>query len=173
MKGKFLKYGLIALAVILVILASSYYVFVNKFYDMTEKLILENVKAPEAENPPPQSPQNPQSPQSPAGSEPPATGGESSAEKPAAPSQKEPEKEANSSDEDLSSQVTFNDKRRIMQLVSSKLTGDDISYLTGLLKGGLTPEEKKLAVDLALKRFTQEEIREIQNLYYRYQKYAY
>lgn len=167
MKGKFLKYGLIVLAVILVILASSYYVFVNKFYDMTEKLILENVKAPEAENPPPQNPQ------SPAGSEPPATGGESSAEKPAAPSQKEPEKEANSSDEDLSSQVTFNDKRRIMQLVSSKLTGDDISYLTGLLKGGLTPEEKKLAVDLALKRFTQEEIKEIQNLYYRYQKYAY
>jgi len=84
-----------------------------------------------------------------------------------------PEKKAGSSDKDLSTQVTFDDKRRIMQLVSSKLTGDDISYLTGLLKGGLTPEEKRLAVDLALKRFTPEEIKEIQNLYYRYQKYAY
>ncbi len=170
MKGKFLKYGLIALAVILVILASSYYVFVNKFYDMTEKLIIENVKAPEAENLPPQRPQNPQSP---ASSEPPATSGESSVKEPASMPQKEPKKEEGSSDKDLSVQVTFNDKRRIMQLVSSKLTGDDISYLTGLLKGGLTPEEKKLAVDLALKRFTPEEIKEIQNLYYRYQKYTY
>jgi len=170
MKGKFLKYGLIALAVILVILASSYYVFVNKFYDMTEKLIIDNVKAPEAES---NVPQNPDAPQLPAESEPSQEGSKLPAKEPVSIPQNEPGDKANSSDKDLSVQVTFNDKRRIMQLVSSKLTGDDISYLTGLLKGGLTPEEKKLAVDLALKRFTPEEIKEIQNLYHRYQKYAY
>ena len=36
-------------------------------------------------------------------------------------------------------------------MVAKSLTSEDIKYLTNLLKGGLTPEDKKLAVELALK----------------------
>ena len=70
--------------------------------------------------------------------------------------------------EDLASRVSMEDKRRILQLVMRKLSADDINYLLGLLKGGLTAKEKKQAVELAYKRFTSEEIAEIKSYYKKY-----
>jgi hypothetical protein len=72
----------------------------------------------------------------------------------------------------LQEQVTFEDKRRIIQLITRKLSSSDIKYLLSLAKGGLTEDEKKRAVKLAYERFTPEEINEIKILYARYKKYV-
>lgn len=74
--------------------------------------------------------------------------------------------------EEIAKNISFSDKRRILRLVAKRLTADDIKYLLGLLKGGLTESEKQQAVKLALKRFTPEEIEEIRALYKKYKHIA-
>lgn len=64
--------------------------------------------------------------------------------------------------------VSMDDKRKALKLITSKLTGSDISFLISLVKGGLTGEEKSRAVNLAYKRFTQSEIDSIKILYNKY-----
>jgi hypothetical protein len=80
------------------------------------------------------------------------------------------DKQRQEQDNKSSQDLTFEEKRRIVQLVSSKLSASDINYLKGLLKGGLTPEKKRQAVNLALKKFTSQEIKEIRALYHKYTK---
>ncbi len=80
------------------------------------------------------------------------------------------DKQKQDKDNKSAQDLTFEEKRRIVQLVSSKLSASDINYLKGLLKGGLTPEKKRQAVNLALKKFTSQEIKEIRALYHKYTK---
>lgn len=66
------------------------------------------------------------------------------------------------------SKITANDKVSIANLVLKKLTSADIQELTNMLSGGLTPEEKKRAKQIAYSRFTQDEISAIYELYTKY-----
>ncbi|ADL07274.1 hypothetical protein [Thermosediminibacter oceani] len=70
--------------------------------------------------------------------------------------------------DEISGNISFSDKRRILWLVVRRLTSDDIKYLLGLLKGGLTESEKEEAKKIAFSRFTPEEIQEIRSLYHKY-----
>lgn len=76
------------------------------------------------------------------------------------------------SPEKIAQEISFEDKKKIVNLVMSRLSREDISYLAGLARGGLTEEEKKAAVDLAYRRFTPQEINEIKAYYVKYIKKA-
>lgn len=60
------------------------------------------------------------------------------------------------------------ERSEMMRLITSRLSPSDISYLTGLLKDGLTKEEKKAAKKLAYERFTPEEIKKVREYYKKY-----
>lgn len=60
------------------------------------------------------------------------------------------------------------ERSEMMRLITSRLSPSDISYLTGLLKDGLTKEEKKAAKKLAYARFTPEEIKKVREYYKKY-----
>ncbi|MDP4109027.1 MAG: hypothetical protein Q8878_03250 [Bacillota bacterium] len=64
--------------------------------------------------------------------------------------------------------VTASDKISASALILSKLSSSDIKYLTGLLAGGLTAEEKAAAKKLCFERFSQEDIQKIYSLYKKY-----
>lgn len=70
--------------------------------------------------------------------------------------------------DEISKNISFADKRRILLLVAKRLSAEDVKYLLGLLKGGLTESEKREAVKLAFKRFSRDEIDEIRALYEKY-----
>jgi|LSQX01.1.fsa_nt_gb hypothetical protein len=173
MRRRLLKFLLTILIVVLILSALAYYLFITKFYDMAERFIFETAIPPELEileniasetetQIPGKMPddiqhESPQPQTKPIPSLPDDT-------------KIKPEK---SVPDKLNQEISFEDKRRIIQMVAKSLTSEDIKYLTNLLKGGLTPEKKKLAVELALKRFGPEEIKEIQNLYHKYKKYTF
>lgn len=60
------------------------------------------------------------------------------------------------------------DKDKASKLVFGRLSASDIAMLSGLLKDGLTAEEKKAAVELAYKRFNSSEIEFIKEMYRKY-----
>jgi hypothetical protein len=70
--------------------------------------------------------------------------------------------------ESIKASVTASDKLAASALVLSKLSGEDIAYLTGLLKDGLTKEEKEAAKQLCFARFGKEDIEKIYALYKKY-----
>jgi len=169
MRRRIFKCLLITIIFLLIISAVVYNLMLEKFYDIATKLILDfditsELKIPEGSTP--STPTLPVSPKT--DTQNPDT--DQNNETPL-PEQEETEREKSVSDK-LDQVITLEDKRRILQLVSKKLTANDIKYLMSLLKGGLTPDEKKQAVELALKRFSSEEIKEIQNLYHKYKQYA-
>ena len=69
---------------------------------------------------------------------------------------------------DISGSVSASDKLSASLLVLSKLSSEDISYLYGLMEGGLTSEEKAAAKELCFSRFTDEEVELIYDLYKKY-----
>lgn len=149
---------------ILLLICFGYYIFINKAFDVTQELIYEiavrqsDDSTQTSESDERTSQENvPESEQIRQGNQ---TSNQSSGE-------------VNIDDGPKTYDISFEDKRRIIQLVSRKLSSGDIKYLKELSKGGLTPQKKKLAVELALKRFTPEEIKEIRVLYAKYKKYAY
>nr|PZN02944.1 MAG: hypothetical protein DIU66_08520 [Bacillota bacterium] len=73
---------------------------------------------------------------------------------------------------EIAGNISFADRRRILLLVAKRLSSEDIKYLLGLLKGGLTEEEKKRAIELAYSRFDKQEIEEIKALYAKYRHLA-
>lgn len=70
----------------------------------------------------------------------------------------------------IKDQVTLNDKLLASKIVLSKLTSDELNYLTGLLAGGVTDEEFSEAKQFALKKFSKEDISEIYSIYKKYVK---
>jgi hypothetical protein len=60
------------------------------------------------------------------------------------------------------------DQISISAMVLSKLSPDDVSYLSGLLQGGLTKEEKQAAKKLCYARFSSDEIKKICDYYKEY-----
>lgn len=64
--------------------------------------------------------------------------------------------------------ISDKDKKNITSLILSKLSAEDISYLLGLLEGGLTTEEKREAKAIAYAKFNDEEIKEIKGYYRQY-----
>lgn len=70
--------------------------------------------------------------------------------------------------EKIEDRISREDKRAIMRLIGSRLTSSDISYLSGLLKGGLSSAEKKEAKKIALSRFSSAEMQEIKGFYRKY-----
>lgn len=73
---------------------------------------------------------------------------------------------------DISTSVTASDKITASFLVLSKLSAEDITYLYGLLEGGLTAEEKAAAKELCFARFTDKEVELIYELYKKYTQSA-
>jgi hypothetical protein len=53
--------------------------------------------------------------------------------------------------------------------VLSKLTPKDIEYLSGLLKNGLTLQEKREAAKIYYKRFSKEDIAKLTQIYRKYE----
>jgi preprotein translocase subunit SecF len=159
---------------ILLLICSGYYIFINKAFDITQKLIYDSV-IQQAEV---------QTEDITSTSE--SDGQTSHENMPESEATQQGNQTSNENKDgvyiddepkgdkayDKSKDISFEDKRRIIQLVSKKLSSEDIKYLRGLSKGGLTPHKKKLAVELALKRFTSQEIKEIQALYAKYKKYT-
>jgi hypothetical protein len=147
----------ISIAVIIICLTFfiGYYCFLSSMYKITEKLLIDStqltepdIKTPE-ENPGQQDNQTDIN------------------EKPSDPGQnhqtvqdKEPV--------NPSPKPSFSDKKRATEMVMSKLSKSDITYLQSLLKGGLTPEEERKAKELAYSRFSAAEIVEIKALYRKY-----
>lgn len=110
---------------------------------------------------PPETPSVPESEKSSAPEKKPAQTGNASNNKSRGEIVKETTKKVNQS-------ITRADKQEIMNLIGSRLSSADISYLMGLLKGGLTAEETAAAKKIALSKFTREEISRVQSFYYKY-----
>lgn len=72
--------------------------------------------------------------------------------------------------ENVQDEISFKDKATAVKLVLSKLTLSDIAALRKLTEGGLTTEERVEAKRIALSRFTEEEIKIIDELYEKYLK---
>lgn len=70
--------------------------------------------------------------------------------------------------ETVKDKVTPNDKVYIANMVLKKLTSADIEELMSMLPGGLTPEEKKRAKEIAYSRFSGDEISTIIEMYVKY-----
>ena len=70
----------------------------------------------------------------------------------------------------IKEEVTFFDKMAAASLVVKRLSTEDITELKGLAEGGLSPTEKKKAKEIAYEKFTNDEIKEIKKIYYKYMK---
>jgi len=182
MKRKFVKI-LLLLTVVLAVLGLSGYMLMMRLFDVTEKMILDNIDiadlGTETSQPPalPEPAKNEQGEDGKPDVSEPGTISDKKEQKKEEPEREEPGQNKKSQEitevEKLSSTISFEDKRRILQLVTKSLKSEDIKYLGSLLKGGLTSEKKQLAVELALKRFGPEDIKELQGLYNKYKKYTY
>lgn len=80
----------------------------------------------------------------------------------------EPKQYTTSEIQDIKNSVTVEDKLSISAMVLNKLSQDDINYLTSLLSGGLTAEEKAAAKAICFARFDSEEIGKIYDYYKAY-----
>lgn len=102
--------------------------------------------------------------------------------KPAAPAQTETARPAseieperrnelvNKAADNVASWVSREDKEAMARLITSRLSASDISYLSGLLQGGLTREEREWAYDIAVARFQGNELSEVISFYHKYKK---
>lgn len=70
--------------------------------------------------------------------------------------------------EKIEKTIPRSEKDEMMRFVLSRLSADDVRYLSGLLKGGLTAEEKASAKALAYSRFSAEEIKRVREYYKKY-----
>ena len=86
--------------------------------------------------------------------------------------EKEPTREEtmDKATEKILNSISREDKRAMMNLITSHLSGADIKYLASLLAGGLTSEERSDAYRLAKQRFTKEELSFVSSYYHRYKK---
>lgn len=66
--------------------------------------------------------------------------------------------------------ITRADKEAMAKLITKRLSGADISYLAGLLSGGLTREERSAAYKVAKARFQGDELAEVSRFYHKYKK---
>lgn len=80
----------------------------------------------------------------------------------------EPKQYTVSEIEDIKNSVSVEDKFSMSKMVLNNLTKEDIDYLTGLMSGGLTAEEKAAAKSICYARFSAEEIGEIYSFYKAY-----
>lgn len=64
--------------------------------------------------------------------------------------------------------VTPTDKISIAAMLLKKLSASDINELKSMLSGGVTAAEKQRAKEIAYKRFSEEEIKEIYKIYRKY-----
>lgn len=71
---------------------------------------------------------------------------------------------------EIKDSVSNNDKAKAATLVLSNLTSSDIKTLQTFLSGGITPEEAKQAKEIAYARFSDEDIKTVKELYYKYMK---
>lgn len=71
---------------------------------------------------------------------------------------------------EIKDSVTNNDKAKAATLVLSNLTSSDIKILQTFLSGGITPQEAKKAKEIAYARFSDEDIKTVKELYYKYMK---
>lgn len=69
---------------------------------------------------------------------------------------------------DIENNISLKDKAIAMKLILSKLKPSDIKLLKKLASDGLTDEERKEAIKIALERYTAEEIEIIRELYHKY-----
>ncbi len=90
------------------------------------------------------------------------------AQKPVTPQKPTRQEVVKKTSEKIEDRISREDKRAIMRLIGSRLTSADISYLSGLLKGGLSAEEKREAKKLARARFSSAELKEVKGFYYKY-----
>lgn len=70
--------------------------------------------------------------------------------------------------ENIKEEVTAADKMSMATLVFKKLSQEDIAELTKMAAGGITDDEKEKMKRFALEKFTEEEIKEIKGMYYKY-----
>ncbi len=66
--------------------------------------------------------------------------------------------------------ITRADKDEMMKLISKRLSASDMSYLAGLLAGGLTREERSAAAKIAYSRFSGAELDAVSRFYHKYKK---
>ena len=64
--------------------------------------------------------------------------------------------------------VSREDKVAMAKLITSRLSSSDISYLAGLLGGGLTREERSDAYKIAVARFRGDELNQVSRFYHKY-----
>ncbi|TYP52420.1 hypothetical protein [Thermosediminibacter litoriperuensis] len=173
---------IITLSLLLALIISAHYILVNKAFDLVFPDYPGKVSESGREDQPPDTdikpPDMPGSPEVDIHE----TGPEEGQTSPITPAKSEKSKKPSGSTpgkttedisiDEISKNISFSDKRRILRLVAGRLTGNDIKYLLGLLKGGLTESEKEEAVKLAFSRFTPEEIEEIRALYKKYKHLA-
>lgn len=175
MKKGIVKILLFVLGVV-VILSLVSYISAARIFNLTEKLIIENTGIaqfePEIIKPHslPSNEVEAQKIETPQGVQ---TNPVTPSTKPKKEIQEDNIPKKTSGTEKLSSNISFEDKRRILQLVAKNLKTEDIKYLASLLSGELTPEKKQSAVELALKRFEDEDIKELQMLFEKYKDYAF
>ena len=70
--------------------------------------------------------------------------------------------------DNVASFVSREDKVAMAKLITSRLSSSDISYLAGLVSGGLTREERSAAYKIALARFQGEELAQVSRFYHKY-----
>lgn len=70
--------------------------------------------------------------------------------------------------DNVASFVSREDKVAMAKLITSRLTSSDISYLAGLVSGGLTREERSAAYKIAVARFQGEELAQVSRFYHKY-----
>ncbi len=70
--------------------------------------------------------------------------------------------------EKVESSISRSERNEMASLIRSKLSASDISYLLGLMSGGLTPDERNAALKIALSRFSKEEVKRVQSFYHKY-----
>ena len=76
----------------------------------------------------------------------------------------------NKAADNVASWVSREDKEAMARLITSRLSASDISYLSGLLQGGLTREERSAAYDVAVARFQGDELAQVSSFYHKYKK---
>ncbi|MBQ6846851.1 MAG: hypothetical protein IJO61_06945 [Oscillospiraceae bacterium] len=86
--------------------------------------------------------------------------------------QKMSEKEKNAlvdkATDNVANFVSREDKVAMAKLITSRLSSSDISYLAGLLGGGLTREERSAAYKIAVARFHGDELNQVSRFYHKY-----
>ena len=70
--------------------------------------------------------------------------------------------------DNVASFVSREDKVAMAKLITSRLSSSDISYLSGLVQGGLTREERRAAYKIAVARFHGEELEQVSRFYHKY-----